>query len=89
MLSPRYGNHFKKDLKTVLQRQGHSLDKLKKALDYLVAEKPLPPEYNDHNLKGKYKGCREFHLLPDWIVIYRVKSDELIVVRTGSHSDLF
>lgn len=89
MLKVRYGNRFKKELANALQRQGHSADKLKTVLKYLLNEEPLPAEYNDHKLKGKYEGYRECHLLPDWLLIYRLEKERVTLVRTGSHSDLF
>jgi len=58
----------------------------------LIAEcKPLPQKNKNHNLIGNYAGCRECHIEPDWLLIYRIDEDEkmVILVRTGSHSELF
>lgn len=49
---------------------------------------PLPPRNREHGLTGDLAGCRECHILPDWLLIYRVEGDELYLVRTGTHSDL-
>ena len=60
-------------------------------LDYLVMEQLLPAKYRDHALSGNYAGFRECHILPDWLLIYKVETDilTLTLTRTGSHSDLF
>ena len=91
MLNLRYGRRFKKEFKKALQRPGNTIEKFKAALEYLVSEKPLPPEYLDHKLGGEFIGYRECHLAPDWLLIYRVEKEVLTLVlsRTGSHSDIF
>lgn len=91
MLKLRYGRHFKKDFKKSLKRKGQTVEKFKTVLEYLVNEKPLPEQYADHKLNGKYEGYRECHIMPDWLLIYRVEETTvtLILLRTGSHSDLF
>ena len=63
--------------------------KLTKALDLLLNEQPLPIAYNDHPLKGDWKGFRDLHIEPDWLLLYRVEGSELQLARTGAHSDLF
>ncbi len=63
--------------------------KLTKALDLLLNEQPLPIVYNDHPLKGDWKGFRDLHIEPDWLLLYRVEGSELQLARTGAHSDLF
>ena len=55
----------------------------------LVEQKPLEAKYRDHPLKGDYVDCRECHIEPDWLLIYMIKEDTIIFVRTGSHADLF
>ena len=55
----------------------------------LVAGEKLPPETRDHRLKGTLKDCRECHIEPDWLLIYRIEGSELCLIRTGSHADLF
>jgi mRNA interferase YafQ len=58
-------------------------------LDALCSRGPLAPELNDHPLKGEWKGWRDCHVAPDWVIIYRKTADELILARTGTHADLF
>lgn len=81
---------FKKDLKTVMKR-GYNLDLLGVVVDTLAEGIPLPEKYKDHNLIGNYKGCRECHITPDWLLIYEISDNELFLylTRTGTHSDLF
>lgn len=81
---------FKKDLKTAIKR-GYNIDLLGVVVDTLAAGKPLPAKYKDHGLSGNYKGCRECHITPDWLLIYEISDGELILylTRTGTHSDLF
>ena len=90
MLTIRYSARFKKDYKTIKKR-GYDTRLLVEVLDILSAEQPIPPKYIDHALKGDYKGNRELHITPDWLLIYKVKDKELILelTRTGTHSDLF
>ena len=58
-------------------------------IDYLVQKIELPEEYQDHPLIGNYLGSRECHLEPDWLLIYRIEDEVLILIRLGTHSDLF
>lgn len=60
-------------------------------LQYLVEEKPLPSKYKEHDLRGNYKGYKECHILPDWLLVYKIDKNILILIlsRTGAHSDLF
>lgn len=83
-------NRFKRDLK-ILSKRGLDLDLLEAAVDKLAHLQPLEPRYRDHSLTGNYSGFRECHILPDWILIYRIDQDALYLFlsRTGSHSDLF
>lgn len=77
---------FKKDFK-LDQKQGLDLNKLKEIIILLANGEPLPPKNKDHQLKGNYKGHRECHIEPDWLLIYKIQDDMLILtlVRTGSH----
>lgn len=81
---------FQKDLKRV-QKRGYDISLLTDVLNILANGEPLPAKYKDHNLSGNYKGCRECHITPDWLLIYEVAHGELILylIRTGTHSDLF
>lgn len=83
-------NHLKKDLKTVSKR-GYDLELLNDVVEKLANLEPLPPKNRDHNLTGEFSGFRECHIQPDRPLVYRVDGDELILllVRTGTHSDLF
>ena len=69
--------------------RGKDLTKLRSLLASLIEQEPLPARYRDPPLRGIWKGYREAHLEPDWLVIYRIQGDELHLVRTGTHSDLF
>lgn len=83
-------NRFKKDLKVALKR-GYKLDKLKTVIDCLASGQPLAEKYKDHVLTGNFEGFRECHISPDWILVYRIEEDDLLLylLRTGTHSDLF
>ena len=88
MLKPTYNRQFEKDLKKMLKR-GKASDKIKLVIQKLVREEPLEVRYRDHKLVGNYKGRRECHVEPDWLLIYKVTAEEIILERTGTHSDLF
>jgi mRNA interferase YafQ len=88
MLIPQEENGFRKDIK-LMQKRGKNLEKLKSIICKLIAKEPLPAKNRNHQLIGKYKGFLECHIEPDWLLIYRTTSKNLILVRTGTHSDLF
>jgi len=81
---------FKKDLKTVIKR-GYDVRLLDEVIGLLVDGEALPEKNKDHALTGNWNGHRECHITPDWLLIYRVENDILVltVTRTGTHSDLF
>lgn len=79
---------FKKDIQKQLKRGKNSI-KLKEVIEILVSGATLPIKYCDHPLKGKWLGRRDCHIQPDWILIYRLSKDELLLERTGTHSELF
>ena len=83
---------FKKDFKVLLKKH-YSPDKLRQAIDALMAQNKqlLSTKYRDHPLTENWKGYREIHIEGDWLVIYRVEKQELqlVLTRTGSHDDLF
>ncbi len=81
---------FKKDYKLAMKR-GYNAGLLKEVIDMLARGDILPEKYKDHTLKGNYKGYRECHITPDWLLVYKVYEDSLILAltRTGTHSDLF
>jgi mRNA interferase YafQ len=90
MLKIRYSSRFKKDFKTVVKR-GYDIKLLEEVLELLVEEQTLPQKYLDHALAGNYAGHRECHITPDWLLVYNIEKDILILslTRTGTHSDLF
>lgn len=88
MRSIRRDTQFKRDVKR-LQKRGKDISKLKKVIRVLIYAEKLEPKYRDHQLKGLLKDCRDCHIEPDWLLIYRIEGSELCLVRTGSHSDLF
>ena len=90
MLTIKYHTMFKKDFKRIKKR-GYYISRLEKIVELLANEVPLPEQFKDHNLSGNYNGFRECHIAPDWLLIYQVNNNELVLVlsRTGSHSDLF
>jgi mRNA interferase YafQ len=88
MLAISRTGQFKRDVKKAAKR-GKDLDKLATLIRILVDETPLPASYRDNPLKGDWKHHRDVHIEPDWILIYRITDGQLILVRTGSHADLF
>ena len=88
MFIPQEEKTFRKDLKRVRKR-GKDIGKLKTVVRILSLGGLLPPAYRDHMLTGNYKGFRECHIEPDWLLIYRIVEPHLILVRTGFHADLF
>lgn len=81
---------FKKDYK-LAKKRGCDIRLLKEVIELLAEGKVLPEKYFDHALSGNYAGCRECHILPDWLLVYRIEKELLILAltRTGTHSDLF
>lgn len=84
----RRTSQFKRDVKRQIKR-GKNLNMLRIVITSLADVRTLGKSYRDHALIGGYRGSRECHLEPDWLLIYEVTGDELILIRTGSHSDLF
>ena len=89
MLDVAFTLQFKKDMKRK-RKQGAELAKIDEAITMLRRGEPLPERNRDHALSGTYHGHRECHIEPDWLLIYRIDSDLLVLtaVRTGSHSEL-
>lgn len=93
-MNNKYGivqtGRFKKDLK-LARKRGYDLSLLGVVVDMLAAGNELPEKYRDHSLSGNFAGCRECHITPDWLLIYEIADEELILylTRTGTHSDLF
>lgn len=86
----KFTSQFKKDLKKA-KRQGRDIDKLFEVINSLAQGAQLPSKYRDHQLSGNYKDCRECHIEPDWLLIYQVIDNVLVLslIRIGSHADLF
>jgi mRNA interferase YafQ len=85
-----YGSKFLRDLKLAKCR-GLDLNELKTVTNILQEGKRLPAQYRDHLLTGNYKGYRECHINPDWLLVYKKKEAIQVIslYRTGTHSDLF
>lgn len=88
MLQLNASNKFKKDLKTCIKR-GYNMELLEFVIDILRIPEKLPDKNKDHFLTGNYKGRKECHITPDWLLIYEIFENELYLDRTGTHSDLF
>jgi mRNA interferase YafQ len=90
MLHVEYTTKFKRDLK-LAKRRNKDIPSLQDIMKKIEHEKPLEPRLKDHVLTGNWVGYRELHIEPDWLLIYKLISDEKVVifVRTGTHSDLF
>lgn len=87
-LSPVRSSIFKKDFRLMIKR-GKDPIKFEEVARLLLLKQELPQKYKDHKLQGKFQNCRECHLEPDWLLIYRILEDEIFFERTGTHSDLF
>jgi len=87
-LTIRRTTQFKRDIKRIL-RSGKDIEKLLSIVEELAEGRKLLPEYYDHPLNGKYKNKRDCHIEPDWILIYAIEDDELVLYRVGSHPQLF
>ena len=90
MLTIKYETTFKRDFKRIVKR-GYNVRLLEEVIEILANGETLPEKYKDHSLNGDYSDCRECHITPDWLLIYKINDDELILylTRTGTHSDLF
>ena len=87
MLKLKTTTRFEKDYKKAL-KSGRDMGRLKRTINWIANEQPLPPEMRDHKLIGNYKGRRECHLAGDWLLIHKIAKDTVIFERTGSHSEL-
>ena len=86
--APVVAGQFKKDVRR-LQRQRKDLAKLRRVVEALLHGRDLPSELRDHKLQGQWRGRRECHIEPDWLLIYLLEPKEVIFERTGSHAELF
>jgi len=85
---PIFTSRFKKDYKRIL-KQGKDESKFEALIAKLISNEILADKYKDHKLSGSFKNCRECHIEPDWLLIYQITENEIILIRTGSHSELF
>ena len=90
MLEVVLSNRFKRDLKRA-ERRGYDTTLLEKTVNILAQKQLLPESSHDHPLTGNWSGYRECHIQSDWLLIYKVCEDELLLLlmRTGTHADLF
>ncbi len=86
----KFTTQFKKDLK-LAKKQNRDLDRLFDVIRRLSDGEVLEATYRDHELSGQYRGTRECHIEPDWLLIYEIRKDVLVLMlyRTGTHSELF
>ncbi|GHU80369.1 addiction module toxin, RelE/StbE family [Clostridia bacterium] len=89
MLTLRTTSQFRRDEK-LARKRGLDMSLIEWTIQTLLEEKPLPQSFCDHALVGNYAGYRECHMLPDWLLIYYVEHDNMVLVaaRTGTHADL-
>lgn len=87
-LTIRVTNQFKKDFKKI-RKQGKDVQKIIRVVGLLRQGRTLAKKYRDHQLTGQYNMFRDCHIEPDWLLFYYVTDDELWLVRTGSHAELF
>ncbi len=86
----KFTNQFKKDLKQA-RKQNRDLNRLFDIVNILADGGTLDAKYRDHDLSGNYKGTRECHIEPDWLLVYEIQNDVLVLMlyRLGTHSELF
>ena len=88
MITVRRTSQFKKDVKR-MGRRGKKFEEFKDVIRKLATGEKLEAKYQDHYLVGQYKRSRECHIEPDWLLIYELTEEEIILIRTGTHTDLF
>jgi mRNA interferase YafQ len=86
--NPISGAQFRRDVK-LAQKRSKDMAKLRDVILLLIEGNPLPPRFRDHPLSGDWKRYRDCHIESDWLLIYKIDGDDLHLVRTGTHSDLF
>jgi mRNA interferase YafQ len=84
----RFASAYRKDIKRIARRR-YDLSLLTNVLDTLRQGHPLAAARRDHAPKGEWKGWRECHIEPDWLLIYKTTDTEVLLARTGTHADLF
>lgn len=88
MLKAKHGRKYLSDLRR-LRENGKDTSKLDTLIDMLLEGKRLPECYRDHQLKGDLRNYRDAHIEPDWLLIYRVVGKHLLLMRTGTHEEVF
>ena len=88
MLQVSFTSQFKKDYK-LCKKRGYNMELIQSVSDILAIPEALPEKNRDHNGTGNYANKRECHILSDWLLVYRIEGSELVLYRTGTHSDLF
>lgn len=82
-------SQFKQDLKKIKHSARYKVDDLLAVVESLACDKPLADKHRAHDLSGNWQSHKECHIKPDWLLIYRLLDDTLVLVRTGTHSELF
>lgn len=82
-----FKKHFRKDVERI-NRTGRDMSRLREVINLLGEGMPLPASNRDHQLVGNFSDYRECHLGGDWLLIYQIKDNTVVLVRTGSHSEL-
>ncbi len=88
MRTPVHTGQFRRDVRRA-QKQGKDMSKMREVLTLLIAAEPLPERLRDHPLAGDWGGYRDCHIEADWLLLYKIDGQDLILARTGSHADLF
>jgi mRNA interferase YafQ len=88
MRTPAHARQFRRDIRRA-QRRGKDMSKLRDVLSLLIAAEPFPARLKDHPLTGDWGGYRDCHIEPDWLLLYKIDGNDLILACTGTHADLF
>jgi mRNA interferase YafQ len=88
MRTPVHTGQFRRETSRA-ERRGKDMSKLRDLLSLLIAAEPLPPRLKDHPLTGDWGSYRDCHIEPDWLLLYKIDGNDLILARTGPHADLF
>ena len=88
MLNLQTQKQFEKDL-IKAKKRGKDMSKINDIVTQLINSSPLPAKNREHKLQGDFKNCWECHIEPDWLLIYQRTATDIILIRTGTHSDLF
>jgi mRNA interferase YafQ len=83
-----FTSQFKKDVK-LAEKRHKDMTKLLEVFRLLVGDETLPARYKDHRLTGNWQFHRDMHIEPDWILLYRIDDEDVVMARTGTHADIF